>query len=116
MLAAWMVKKSAVFGVSAGCLECVWEVSGGCLSDSGYCLGGYDMQAIDKHLIRLIFISFFLFSLLPRIGQNVAYIGVSVGCLECVWEVSGGCLSDSGYCPWGMMCKQLMNTQWTNLY
>ena len=65
-----------------GCLEGVWEVSGGCLSDSGYYLGGYDMQAIDKHLIRLIFIFFFLFSLLPRIGQNVAYIGVSVGCLE----------------------------------
>ena len=67
-------------------------MSGGCLSDSGYCLGGYDMQAIDKHLIRLIFISFFLFSLLPRIGQNVAYIGVSVGCLEGVWKVSGRCL------------------------
>ena len=63
--------------------------------------GGYDMQAIDKHLIRLIFISFFLFSLLPRIGQNVAYVGVSEGCLEGVWEVSEGCLSDSGYCLGG---------------
>ena len=82
------------FGVSVGCLKGVWEVSGGCLSDFGYCLGGYDMHAIDKHLIRLIFISFFLFSLLPRIGQNVAYIGVSVGCLE-------GCLSDYGYCLGG---------------
>ena len=81
-----------------GCLEGVWEVSGGCLSDSGYYLGGYDMQAIDKHLIRLIFIFFFLFSLLPRIGQNVAYIGVSVGCLEGVWEVSGGCPGHSGLC------------------
>ena len=37
-------------------------------------------------------------SQLPRIGQNVPYFGVSVGCLEGVWEVSGGCLSDSGYC------------------
>ena len=33
------------------------------------------------------------------------------GCLESVWEVSGGCVSDSGYCLRGMMCKQLMNTQ-----
>ena len=70
----------------------------GFLSDSGYCLGGYDMQAIDKHLIRLIFISFFLFSLLPRIGQNVAYVGVFEGCLEGVWEESGGCLAHSRLC------------------
>ena len=37
------------FGFPEGCLEGVWEVSEGCLSDSGYCLGGYDVQAIDKH-------------------------------------------------------------------
>ena len=35
---------------------------------------------------------------LPRIGQNVPYFGVSVGCLECIWEVSGGCLAHSGLC------------------
>ena len=74
------------------------EVSGGCLSDFGYCLGGYDMQANDKHPIRLIFIGFFLFSQLPQIGQNVPYFGVSAGCLEGVWEVSGGCLAHSGLC------------------
>ena len=73
-------------------------MSGGCLSYSGYCLGGYYLQAIDKHPIRLIFISLFLFSQLPRIGQNVPYFGVSVGCLEGVWEVSGGCLAHSGLC------------------
>ena len=55
----------AVFGVSVGCLEGVWEVSGGCLSDSGYCLGRYDMQAIDNHPIRFIYITLFLFSQLP---------------------------------------------------
>ena len=27
--------------------------------------------------------------------------------------MSRGCLSDAGYCLGGMMCKQLMNTQWT---
>ena len=45
------------------------------------------MQAINRHPIRLILISFFLFSQLPRIGQNMPYFGVSVGCLEGVWEV-----------------------------
>ena len=38
-------------GVSEGCLEGVWEVSEGCLSDSGYYLGGYDLHAINKHPI-----------------------------------------------------------------
>ena len=55
------------------------------------------MQVIDNHPIRLI-ISIFLFSQLPRIGKNVPYFGVSVGCLEGVWEVSGGCLAHSGLC------------------
>ena len=70
----------------------------GCLSDYGYCLGGCDMQAIDNHPIKFIYITVFLFSQLPRIGQNVPYFGVSVGCLEGVWEVSGGCLAHSGLC------------------
>ena len=73
-------------------------MSGGCLSDSGYCQGGYDMQAIDNHPIGFIYITIFLFSHLPRIGQNVPYFGVSVGCLEGVWYVSGGCLAHQGLC------------------
>ena len=64
-----------------GCLEGVWELSGGCMSDSGYCLVGYDLQETKKHPVRLIFIRLFLFSQLPRIGHNVPYFGVSVGCL-----------------------------------
>ena len=60
------------------------------------------MQAISKHPTRLILISLSLFSQLPRIIQNV---GVSVGCLEGVWEVSGGCLSDSGHCLGGYGVK-----------
>ena len=61
------------------------------------------MKAIDKHPVRLIFISLFLFSQLPGIGQNVIYFGVSGRCLEGVWEVSGGCLGDSGYSvQWGV--------------
>ena len=56
------------------------------------------MQSIDNHPIRFIYISVFLFSQLPWIGQNVPYFGVSVGCLEGVWEVPGGCLTHSGLC------------------
>ena len=94
-----------------------WRVSGKCLRGVwGLCewlwilSDRYDVQAIDKHPIRLIFISWLLFCQLPWIGQNVLYFGVSEGCLEGVWEVSGGCVSDSGYCLGGMMCKQLINT------
>ena len=73
--------------------------------------GGYDVKAIDKHPIRLIFISLFLFSQLPGIGQIVLYFGVSGRYLEGVWEVSGGCLSDSGYYVGGMMFKKQINIQ-----
>ena len=81
-----------------GCLEGNWKVSGGRMSDSGCCLVGCDLQEMKKHPVRLIFIILFLFSQLPRIGHNVPYFGVSVGCLGGVWEVPRGCLSDSGYC------------------
>ena len=55
----------------------------GCLSDSGYCLAGvvwwgYDVKLIDnKNLIRVILISWFLLSQVPRY----------------VWRLSGKCLS-----------------------
>ena len=57
-----LVKMCPIFG-------CQWAV--GCLSDCGYCLGGNDVRAIDKHPIRLISISCFNFFHLARIGQNV---------------------------------------------
>ena len=66
-----------------------------------YCLEGYGMQAIDKHPVRHIFNGCFLFSQLPRIGQNVPYFVVSVGSLYGVCMVSGGCLSDCGHCLGG---------------
>ena len=102
--------------MSEGCLEGVWEVSEGCLSDSGYCLGGYDVQAIDNNPIRFIYITVFLFFQLPRIGQNMPYFGVSVGCLEGVWEVSGSCLSDFRYCLGGMVWNHLIKIQFGSLY
>ena len=47
--------------MSKGCQGSVWEVSGGYEGDSGYWMGGwgggYDMQAIDKHLISQLYIS-----------------------------------------------------------
>ena len=57
------------FGVSVGCLEGVWKVSGGCLGDSGYCLGGYNAKSIDKSSLGIILISWFLFSQWLPIGQ-----------------------------------------------
>ena len=61
------------------------------------------MQASDKHPME--------YSILAGFLTPCAVFGVSVGCLEGVWEVSGGCLCESGYCLGGMMCKQLINTQ-----
>ena len=99
------------FGVFEGCLEGVGEVSGGCLSNFGYCLGGFDVQAIDNNPIRFIYFTVFPFLLVALdwskrdIFQGVCR--VSGRCLRDVW----GCLSDSGYCLGGMKCKQLINTQ-----
>ena len=98
----------------SGCLQGVWRVSGRRLKLSEWLWilsGGYDVQAIDKHPIWHIFISLFLFSQLPKIGQNVPYFGVSGGCLEGVWEASGVVWVTLDT-VWGdMMCKQLINTQ-----
>ena len=91
--------------MSGRCLEGVWGLSEWlCIlfGLSGYCLG------VDKHPME--------YSILAGFLTPCAVLGVSVGCLEGVWEVSGGCLSDSGYCLGGMMCKQLINTQWKILY
>ena len=76
-----------------GCLEGVLEVSGGCLSDSGYYVGGMMFKKqinIQSPIPQL-----------PQIGQNMLYFGVFVGCLEGVWEMPRGYLSDSGYCQGG---------------
>ena len=85
-------------GVSEGCLEGVWEVSEGCLSDSGYYLGGYDMQSIDNHPIRFIYFTFFSF--LPVAldwSKRAIYWGVC--------RVSGRCLGGILHtqdCVWGL--------------
>ena len=99
------MSKNVPFGVSVGCLEGVWKVSGGCLNGSVCCLDGYDMQAIDKYPFKHIFNSSFLFSQLSRIGQNMPYFGMSLGCLEDVW----GCLSDS-YTFWGCYNTKSIDT------
>ena len=78
--------------MSGRCLIGVW---GNVTLESGYCLEGYDVKAIDKGPIKLIFISWFLFSHLPGIGQNMPYFGVSLGCLEDIRRRVWSCLSDS---------------------
>ena len=89
------------FGVSGRCLEGVWEVSGGCLGDSGYYVGGMMFKKQINIQSDSFSLAYSFFPQLPQIGQNVPYFGVSFGCLEGVWEVPRGCLSDSGYCHGG---------------
>ena len=59
LVASDWTKYSIFWGVSRVSGKCLGGVWG--LSDvwgmSGYCLGRYDMQAIDKHPVRLISIS-----------------------------------------------------------
>ena len=64
-------------GVSGRCLEVVWVT----LSTSGWVI-------IPNRLTKLRLISWFLFPQWSWIGHWVPYFGVSVGCLEDVWEVS----------------------------
>ena len=46
--------KLPYFGVSVGCLEGVWEVSGGCLAHSGSCLGPIDAKSIAISPVEMI--------------------------------------------------------------
>ena len=61
------------FEVSVVCLEDIWEVSWVvCLTLDTVWVGsggggGYDVKLIDKHLMRVILISWFLLSQVPRI-------------------------------------------------
>ena len=63
--------------------------------------GGYDMQEINQHPIRLIFISLFLFFPVASDWSKYAIFWgvcrVSGRCLGGAW----GCLSDSRYCQGG---------------
>ena len=85
-----LVKKCAVFGVSVRCLEGVWEVSGGCLSDSGLWLEGM----ICKQFIYIPFDSFLLAACFTPTGivwtKSAQILGVC--------GVSGRCLEGSGDC------------------
>ena len=81
----------------------VWEVSGWCLwvsgsylGVSGRCLVEYNVTKINSW-IEVVISSYCLFSQWPPINQKVLYFRVSVGCLDGVWKVSWGCLSDSGW-------------------
>ena len=69
--------------VSGWCLEGVWVT----LGDSGYCLGGCNAKSIDKSLLGIILIGWFLFSQWLPISDVCR---VSVGCLEDVWKCLEG--------------------------
>ena len=57
------------FGVSVGCLEGVWDVSRDSLGDSGYFVGGYGVNSIEKHQIWIILISCDIFSQWSFLGN-----------------------------------------------
>lgn len=80
----------------------VWRVSGRCLGVFWVTLDN-GVQAIDEHSIGLIFMSWFFFTRLPRISQNVPYFGVSGrwwGLPEEPWTQKNG-----------MLCMQLITIQ-----
>ena len=57
------------------------------LGDSGYCLGGCNAKSIDKSLLGIILIGWFLFSQWLPISDVCK---VSVGCLLGVWKCLEG--------------------------
>ena len=86
---------------AGGCLDGVCgclTVSGSYLGVSGRCLGEYRCHINHKQLNRSCHIKLLPFLPVTSLSQKVLNFGVSVGCLEGVWKVSGGCLGDSGYC------------------
>ena len=89
---------------AGGCPDGVYV----CLMVSGWCLcvsdgvwiisGGVWGSISHKQLKRSRHIKPLPFLQVTCHGHKVLNFGVSVGCLEGVWKVSGGCLGDSGYC------------------
>ena len=47
--------------MSVGCLEGVWEVSGGCLAHSGLCLGPIVAKSIAISPVGIINLVYFIF-------------------------------------------------------
>ena len=72
-------------------------MSGSYLGVSGICLGEYRCHLNHKQLNRSRDIKLLPFLPVTSHGQKVLNFGVSVGCPEGVWRVSGWYLSDSGY-------------------
>ena len=103
--------------MSGECLDGVCgssTASGSYLGVSDRCLGEYRCHINHKQLNRSCHIK-----LLPFLhSQKVLNFGVSVGCLEGVWRVSGMCLEGVWVTMgtfWGViMPKQLINFQWAS--
>ena len=87
--------------MSGECLDGVCgspTVSGSYLGVSDRCLVEYRCHINHNQLNRSRHIKLLSFLPVTSHSQKVLNFGVSVGCLEGVWRVSGGCLGDSGYC------------------
>ena len=59
--------KNAIFGVSVGCLEGVWEVSGGFLAHSGLCVGHINAKSIVLNPVGIITLVCFIFFQWPSL-------------------------------------------------
>ena len=55
--------------MSGGCLDGVWKVSGGFLSESGYCIEGYNAKHVNKNQFGTIVFIFHLLSQCGPIGK-----------------------------------------------
>ena len=95
---------------AGGCLDGVCgclTMSGSYLRVSGICVWEYRCHINHKQCNRSRNIKLLPFLPVTSHGQKVLYFGLSVGCLESVCNVSGGCLGDSGYCLEGYNAKSI---------
>ena len=83
------------FGVSAGCLEGVWEVSAGCLAHSGLCLDHLNAKSIAISPAGIINLVYFIFFQWP-----ILVFGCVVPCntAEFRWRTFPTCYDDSENC------------------
>ena len=75
--------------MSERCLEGGWRLLGWLWPHPGGLSYQINWQKSIEGTLSIVLIGWFLFSQWPWIGHRMPYFGVSVRCLEDVWEVSG---------------------------
>ena len=80
---------AVVWKVSERCVEGGWRLLGWLWPHPGGLSYQINWQKSIEGTLSIVLIGLFLFSQWPWIGHRMPYFGVSVRCLEDVWEVSG---------------------------